>query len=1121
NLVFDSEEDYGQITGTSFTLPSANQLQQGKQYRWNMRAFNSAGYTGSSNSLYFYYEAAPSLPSGIDTATDVSGAVDCLRSKDILFVGRYFSTYTWKTIKREEAQKISAAGMYIVSIWQESANYPEYFSYYQGKSDGKNAYEYAAEIGQSPNTPVYFAVDFDATSGHKQRILDYFRGVKDGYEEYLKEYSVTYEIGVYGSYWVLYWLKEQGIATYFYQAYAPGWSGGENNKPWPDYEIRQVSTPQTLCGIEVDHDDASSQFGGWSFTTGQPSVAKLVITSPLQITPGKDKYYVSDLLTANLTIKNIGGEPITLDKLIVGGRFNEGKLPNGKYPDFSPPQSLTLSPGQPHTYEGTLELTAAGNYHFFCAYQTPDGEWNTSIDLGPGLTDEDRVKDVKVLLPEGPYISYIEPSSGAPGIEVTIKGFNFGDMDLRNKGVEFEWEREIKGAAVTSWSNTEIVVEVPPGRGKEDTVNVYVVYGGGFKRSKNSVEFTYVKPSINPIESTEPKAGPPGERVAIKGANFGFVDRKDLDACYYSHIRFGNSQLGIGDIDSWTDNEIVIRKTPSDYGTGIGDAAIIKDLVELATLGIIKGTISIADVGKSALSKLIPNLVTLELKEDEEWWKSYAKIMAALGIPGVEVRPEADKGGLIWMPVTVETSAGKDETGLFAYVIPLSIVSTTPPCLIGTSLPSQPTGSDYTVTFDAVGGIPPYKWSVSAELPPGLQLDPSTGVLIGTLPPTPKTYEFTITVQDNGQAKGARVQTVSKQFSLEVTPPSAWRVIPNWGGKLPDQDSFSRVTIIGTGFTSPVKLDFGDGVTVHSAWVIDNNHVEAHISISKDAPTGKRDVLITFPASGLSVKIPKGFEVQSPTYLGPVAANPEYLAWIHSPAELRVYDSQNRVTGLVNGEVREEIPNSSCHSEGRIVIISSATDSYRYEVVGTGGGTYGLEIISINSGNVTTFAVTDIPTSAKATHQYTINWDTLSRGGEEVTAQIDSDGDDVFEETRILQPPSASFTFSPSKVSVNESINLDASQSSDADGQIVLFQWNFGDGNTSTGSIVTHAYSLPGEYLVSLVVVDNDGVVSTHSRSIQVGEAPNIPIWLWLIIAAGAVSLLAIVVRGIYRLVKA
>jgi parallel beta-helix repeat protein len=118
---------------------------------------------------------------------------------------------------------------------------------------------------------------------------------------------------------------------------------------------------------------------------------------------------------------------------------------------------------------------------------------------------------------------------------------------------------------------------------------------------------------------------------------------------------------------------------------------------------------------------------------------------------------------------------------------------------------------------------------------------------------------------------------------------------------------------------------------------------------------------------------------------------------IKSAGELRVYDSLNRVTGLVNGQIRQEIPLSFYDKENETVVIFDPSDTYLYEVVGTDEGTYGLEITSVEYVNTTTFIATDIPTSSGATHNYTIDWDALSRGEGSVTVQVDSDGDGVFE----------------------------------------------------------------------------------------------------------------------------
>ncbi|MEM2991201.1 MAG: hypothetical protein QXQ02_08480 [Halobacteria archaeon] len=118
---------------------------------------------------------------------------------------------------------------------------------------------------------------------------------------------------------------------------------------------------------------------------------------------------------------------------------------------------------------------------------------------------------------------------------------------------------------------------------------------------------------------------------------------------------------------------------------------------------------------------------------------------------------------------------------------------------------------------------------------------------------------------------------------------------------------------------------------------------------------------------------------------------------IGSPCELRVYDSGGHVTGLVNGELREEIPGSA-YVNGTILILYP-NETYRYEVVGTGKGSYKLLIISVNNASATTFTATEIPTLSNAIHQYTINWDILSRRQEGCTVRVDSAGDGTFEYT--------------------------------------------------------------------------------------------------------------------------
>ena len=124
-----------------------------------------------------------------------------------------------------------------------------------------------------------------------------------------------------------------------------------------------------------------------------------------------------------------------------------------------------------------------------------------------------------------------------------------------------------------------------------------------------------------------------------------------------------------------------------------------------------------------------------------------------------------------------------------------------------------------------------------------------------------------------------------------------------------------------------------------------------------------------------------------------------YLVWKHSLGELRVYDSENQVTGLVNGQVKEEIPDSIYDEQTEIVAISSPSGSYRYEVTGTGKGTYGLDIACIEGSEGINFTATDIPTAFGTVHVYTIDWDALARGEDGVTVQVDSNGDGITDYT--------------------------------------------------------------------------------------------------------------------------
>ncbi|MFM9919167.1 PKD domain-containing protein [Lacisediminihabitans sp. H27-G8] len=84
-------------------------------------------------------------------------------------------------------------------------------------------------------------------------------------------------------------------------------------------------------------------------------------------------------------------------------------------------------------------------------------------------------------------------------------------------------------------------------------------------------------------------------------------------------------------------------------------------------------------------------------------------------------------------------------------------------------------------------------------------------------------------------------------------------------------------------------------------------------------------------------------------------------------------------------------------------------------------------------------------------------------------------------------PPVAAF----GSTTTNLSAAFDASASTDSDGTIVSYAWDFGDSKTGTGVSPTHVYTLPGSYVASLTVTDNRGGTSTVTHSVTV-TAPNV-----------------------------
>ncbi|MGI9283657.1 MAG: M43 family zinc metalloprotease [Endozoicomonas sp.] len=77
----------------------------------------------------------------------------------------------------------------------------------------------------------------------------------------------------------------------------------------------------------------------------------------------------------------------------------------------------------------------------------------------------------------------------------------------------------------------------------------------------------------------------------------------------------------------------------------------------------------------------------------------------------------------------------------------------------------------------------------------------------------------------------------------------------------------------------------------------------------------------------------------------------------------------------------------------------------------------------------------------------------------------------------------------PYSGNANTAISFSSAGSSDSDGSIASYAWNFGDGATSTAANPSHTYSTAGTYNATLTVTDNAGASASATAAVTVGAA--------------------------------
>lgn len=365
-----------------------------------------------------------------------------------------------------------------------------------------------------------------------------------------------------------------------------------------------------------------------------------------------------------------------------------------------------------------------------------------------------------------------------------------------------------------------------------------------------------------------------------------------------------------------------------------------------------------------------------------------------------------------------------------------------------------------TGSADSDGSIASYAWQFGDG-------GTATGATANHSYSTAGTYTVVLTVTDNGGATG------TVQHDVVVTDPPLHPVVA--------KDGFERTVASGwgtaetggawalQGASSSFAVSGGAGVVN----LVKGDTRAARLSTVSAANTESQ---ATFAIDRTGAGYYVGFigrQVGSDTYSARIR--------FEDPGVVRLY--------ILHGET----PIGASYVLTGAAYVPGQKLSVRLKVTGSGPTTVAAKVWRTSDTEPAAWQLSGTDTTAGMQAPGSVGIITyLSSAATSATAKLAIDSLSVIDPTVGGTPPPANVapTAAFTSTASNLTAAFDASTSTDADGTITGYAWDFGDGTTGTGAVTSHPYTAAGAYTVKLTVTDNSNATAATSKSVTVTAPP-------------------------------